>query len=172
MRQSLAMSSCGCGLRDTRRSIGSGYAAPIKKTTAANNGISCLIVMQGTCPHLGQPWPLGGVTRRLRRCSGRYYPCFARLSFLHEPAHLFNGPVLACFDHTNPRASSLIDKRVGEQNSSAIADTRRSVVGSQFKVKAISPGQIRHKEPSSSSTILLLSCFLMSITLPRCELSG
>jgi len=102
MRQSLARSSCGCGLRDTRRSIGSGYAAPIKKTTAANNGISCLIVMQGTCPHLGQPWPLGGVTRRLRRCSGRYYPCFARLSFLHEPAHLFNGPVLACFDHTHP----------------------------------------------------------------------
>ena len=38
------------------------------------------------------------------------------------------------------------------------------MVGGQFKVKAISPGQIRHKEPSSSSTMSLLSCFLMSIT--------
>jgi hypothetical protein len=40
------------------------------------------------------------------------------------------------------------------------------VIGSQFKVKAISPGQIRHEEPSSSSTMSLLSCFLMSITFP------
>src|SRR4029077_5525120 len=43
---------------------------------------------------------------------------------------------------------------------------RRSVVASQFRVKATSPGQIRHKEPSSSSTMSLLSCFLMSITCP------
>ena len=46
------------------------------------------------------------------------------------------------------------------------------MVGSQFKVKAMSPGQIRHKEPSSSSTMSLLSCFLMSMTFPRCSLSG
>ena len=32
-------------------------------------------------------------------------------------------------------------------------------------------GQILNKEPSSSSTARLLSCFLMSITLSRCELS-
>ena len=34
------------------------------------------------------------------------------------------------------------------------------MVGSQFKVKAISPGQIRHKEPSSSSTMSLEFVFL------------
>src|SRR5215472_14242543 len=38
---------------------------------------------------------------------------FAGLSFLHEPPHLFNWPILACFDHTHPWATSLIDKRVG-----------------------------------------------------------
>ncbi len=26
----------------------------------------------------------------------------AGLPFLHGPPHLFNGPVLACFDHTHP----------------------------------------------------------------------
>jgi hypothetical protein len=41
------------------------------------------------------------------------------------------------------------------------------VVGSQFKVKTISPGQIRHKEPSSSSTMSLLSCFSHSPVLVK-----
>src|SRR6266487_6050340 len=73
---------------------------------------------------------------------------------------------------TRTREPSAESISAWEQNSSPISDTRRSVVGSQFKAKAISPGQIRHKEPSSSSTILLLSCFLMSITFPQCELGG
>jgi hypothetical protein len=46
--------------------------------------------------------------------------------------------------------------RVCEQNSSLIADTRSSVVGNHCKVAAISPGQIRHLEPSSSSVTLLV----------------
>src|SRR6516165_4616356 len=58
---------------------------------------------------------------------------------------------------TRTREPSARSISAWEQNSSLISETRRSVVGSQFKVKARSPGQIRHKEPSSSSTILLLS---------------
>ena len=46
------------------------------------------------------------------------------------------------------------------------------MVGSQFKVKAISPGQIRHKEPSSSSTMSLDVVFLNEHHIPRCSLSG
>src|SRR5207237_10483046 len=39
-----------------------------------------------------------------------------------------------------------------------------SVVGSSCKVVEISPGQMRHAEPSLSSTIWLLSCFLICIS--------
>ena len=35
------------------------------------------------------------------------------LPLLHGPPHPLNGPMLARFDHSHPRAVSLIDKRVG-----------------------------------------------------------
>jgi hypothetical protein len=35
------------------------------------------------------------------------------LPLLHGPPHPLNGPLLARFDHSHPRAVSLIDKRVG-----------------------------------------------------------
>jgi hypothetical protein len=64
------------------------------------------------------------------------------------------------------RSHAPVNRPVCEQNSSLIATTRSSVVGNQCKVTAISPGQIRHLEPSSSSTMSLLSCFLISMTFP------
>jgi hypothetical protein len=54
---------------------------------------------------------------------------------------------------TRTREPSFCSMRVCEQNSSLIADTRRSVVGNHCKVATVSPGQIRHLEPSSSSTM-------------------
>src|SRR6266568_9471687 len=50
-----------------------------------------------------------------------------------------------------------------EQISSSMSATSISVVGSHCKVLGISPGQMRHPEPSLSSTIWLLSCFLICI---------
>src|SRR5262249_54121303 len=51
-----------------------------------------------------------------------------------------------------------------EQISSSISATSISVVGSHCKVLGMSPGQMRHAEPSLSSTIWLRSCFLICIT--------
>src|SRR6266446_7655855 len=50
-----------------------------------------------------------------------------------------------------------------EQISSSMSATSISVVGSHCKVLGISPGQMRHAEPSLSSTMWLLSCFLICI---------
>src|SRR5262249_49750079 len=53
--------------------------------------------------------------------------------------------------------------RACEQISCSISATSISVVGSHCKVFGISPGQMRHAEPSPSYTIWLLSCFLICI---------
>ena len=50
-----------------------------------------------------------------------------------------------------------------EQISSSISATSISVVGRHCKVLGISPGQMRHAEPSLSSTRWLLSCLLICI---------
>src|SRR5215510_12861274 len=50
-----------------------------------------------------------------------------------------------------------------EQISCSISLTSISVVGRHSNVLGISPGQMRHAEPSLSSTIWLLSCFLICI---------
>src|SRR5947209_12970767 len=49
--------------------------------------------------------------------------------------------------------------------------TSISVVGSHCNVLGISPGQMRHAEPSLSSTIWLLSCFLICIADLPCKRS-
>ena len=64
-------------------------------------------------------------------------------------------------DHAQPRPRR-IDKRVRE-NSSPISEMRRSEVGSQFRVKATSPGQIR--QPSSNEVALVV--FLNEHRMPR-----
>src|SRR5262245_23572672 len=53
--------------------------------------------------------------------------------------------------------------RACEQISCSISVTSISVVGRHSNVLGISPGQMRHAEPSLSSTIWLLSCFLICI---------
>jgi hypothetical protein len=50
-----------------------------------------------------------------------------------------------------------------EQISSSMSATSMSVVGRHCKVLGISPGQMRHAEPSLSSTSWLLSCLLICI---------
>src|SRR5262249_35951799 len=50
-----------------------------------------------------------------------------------------------------------------EQISSSMSATSISVVGRHRKVLGISPGQMRHAEPSLSSTTWLLSCLLICI---------
>src|SRR5262249_47648401 len=50
-----------------------------------------------------------------------------------------------------------------EQISCSISLTSISLVGRHSNVLGISPGQMRHAEPSLSSTIWLLSCFLICI---------
>src|SRR5215831_20542826 len=50
-----------------------------------------------------------------------------------------------------------------EQLSSSMSATSISVVGRHCKVLGISPGQMRHAEPSLSSTRWLLSCLLICI---------
>ena len=47
------------------------------------------------------------------------------------------------------------------QHSSSISETTSRLDGIQNNVATRSPGQIRHSEPSSSSTMWLFSCFLM-----------
>ena len=84
------------------------------------------------------------------------------LPFLHGPPHAVNGPVFVCFDHAHPRPVGLIDKRVGAK---LITNFRNEEVevGSQFKVKATSPGQIR--QPSSNEVALVV--FLNEHRMPR-----
>src|SRR5262249_37837949 len=53
--------------------------------------------------------------------------------------------------------------RACEQISCSICVTSISVVGRHSNILGISPGQMRHAEPSLSSTIWLLSCFLICI---------
>jgi hypothetical protein len=53
--------------------------------------------------------------------------------------------------------------RACEQISCSICVTSISVVGRHSNALGISPGQMRHAEPSLSSTIWLLSCFLICI---------
>src|SRR5262249_27706279 len=55
--------------------------------------------------------------------------------------------------------------RACEQISCSISVTSISVVGRHSNVLGISPGQMRHAEPSLSSTIWLLSCFLICIAI-------
>jgi hypothetical protein len=58
-----------------------------------------------------------------------------------------------------------------EQISSSMSVTSISVVGRHCKVLGISPGQMRHAEPSLSSTRRLLSCFLICIADLPCDRS-
>jgi hypothetical protein len=58
-----------------------------------------------------------------------------------------------------------------EQISSSMSVTSISVVGRHCKVLGISPGQMRHAEPSLSSTVWLLSCFLICIADLPCDRS-
>jgi len=58
-----------------------------------------------------------------------------------------------------------------KQISSSTSATSISVVGSHCKVLGISPGQMRHAEPSRSSTRWLLSCFLICIADLPCDRS-
>src|SRR5207245_3993901 len=55
--------------------------------------------------------------------------------------------------------------------SFSMSATSISVVGSHCNVLGISPGQMRHAEPSLSSTIWLLSCFLICIVDLPCNRS-
>src|SRR5499433_3018759 len=57
--------------------------------------------------------------------------------------------------------------RACEQISCSVSVTSISVVGRHSNVLGISPGQMRHAEPSLSSTIWLLSCFLICIAYLR-----
>src|SRR5262249_46230193 len=87
--------------------------------------------------HAAQPW------RRQRRTAAAGHCAVKLITRTRDP---FERSISAC-----------------EQISSSMSATSISVVGRHCKVLGISPGQIRHAEPSLSSTRWLLSCLLICI---------
>src|SRR5262249_34103834 len=87
--------------------------------------------------HAAQPW------RRQRRTAAAGHCAVKLITRTRDP---FERSISAC-----------------EQISSSMSATSISVVGRPCKVLGISPGQMRHAEPSLSSTRWLLSCLLICI---------
>lgn len=87
------------------------------------------------------------------------------LPFLHGPPHAVNGPVLACFDHAQPRPVSLIDKRVGAK---FVTNFRNEEVSSWQPVQGQS--NIARPNPPQRTVFkfndVALVVFLLSITCP------
>jgi hypothetical protein len=73
-------------------------------------------------------------------------------------------PIRAGYYHSHSRSVRAIDQRV---RTDFVLDVRD--IGSRCKDLGISPGQMRHAEPSLSSTIWLLSCFLICIADLPCD---
>jgi hypothetical protein len=130
-------------------SLGAGAFQPAALQAPANDAHKIVALLQGTTGRdaglshrpkssaAQQPW------RRQRRTAAAGHCALTLITRTRDP---FERSISAC-----------------EQISSSMSATSISVVGRHCKVLGISPGQIRHAEPSLSSTRWLLSCLLICI---------
>jgi len=124
---------------------GAGAFQPAALQAPANDAHKIVALLQGTTglSHRPKSSPAQQPWRRQRRTAAAGHCALTLITRTRDP---FERSISAC-----------------EQTSSSISATSISVVGSHCKVLGISPGQMRHAEPSLSSTRWLLSCFLICI---------
>src|SRR5215470_12094904 len=134
---------------------GAGAFQPAALQAPANDAHKIVALLQGTTgrdaglSHRPKSSPAQQPWRRQRRTAAAGHCALTLITRTRDP---FERSISAC-----------------EQTSSSISATSISVVGSHCKVLGISPGQMRHAEPSLSSTRWLLSCFLICIADLPCE---
>jgi hypothetical protein len=84
-----------------------------------------------------------------------------------ELAQLFNGPIVTSVDRTHPGPPWIGRREHESKIRPRLAKPQFQPPGVHPSVIAKSPGQMRHFEPSVSSTMWLLACDLIRTAVPR-----